>query len=349
MRPLSATDAIQPAWDHARRLAVAPRSWRLALKITAVAFFARVGGCNSNFNNIGKHSHSLPPAIHAAIMGALVLLGIVAVILGLLFFYLGSRLQFVLFDSVLRSDTTIAPIWRRYGRATWYWIGLKVLFFVIAMICLSPVLIPMIVQGIHMAHNDGGANPAHLFAFIFSVLGTVFLFLIVFGIGYTLLGDFGLPSMAMEGTPLGETVKRIWRLVRAETGQVLLYLLMRFVLGIAASICCLVALLIAALIAAIPFGGIGLTTWLSLRHMGTGGHIFMVAALVVLGLIYVLVMSLVFIMLFGYAQLFFQAYALYFLGGRYPLVGAYLEPFVPQPYGYPPVGYRPPPPVEGAV
>jgi hypothetical protein len=335
MRPLSATDAIQPAWDHARRLAVAPRSWRLALKITAVAFFARLGGCNSNFNNSGRHMHSLPPAIHAALLGALVLISIIAIVIGLVVFYLSSRLQFVLFDSVLRSDTTIAPIWRRYGRATWYWIGLKVLFFVIAMICLLPVLIPVIVQVFHMTRN-GNANPANLFGLIFGILGTVFLFLLVFGIGYTLLGDFGLPSMALEGTSLGVTVQRVWSLVKAETGQVLLYLLMRFVLGIAASICCLVALLIAAFVAAIPFGGIGLTTWLSLRHMSMGGHIFMVAALVVLGLVYVVVMALVFIMLFGYAQLFFQAYALYFLGGRYPLVGAYLEPFVPQPYGYPP-------------
>jgi ABC-type nitrate/sulfonate/bicarbonate transport system permease component len=33
-------------------------------------------------------------------------------------------------------------------------------------------------------------------------------------------------------------------------------------------------------------------------------------------------------MLFGYVHAFLQAYALYFLGGRYPRVGAYLEPLL---------------------
>jgi len=46
-------------------------------------------------------------------------------------------------------------------------------------------------------------------------------------------------------------------------------------------------------------------------------------------------LALAAVMLFGYVFTFLQAYALYFLGGRYPLVGAYLDPFLPPPHGYP--------------
>jgi hypothetical protein len=159
---------------------------------------------------------------------------------------------------------------------------------------------------------------------------------LIIGAGYTLLADFGLPAIALEGTPLVETLRRVWTLLRVETGQVLLYLLMRFVMGLAASIAACVALVIGMLVALIPLGGIGLVVWLSMRHAGPVTYILMMAILAVLGLIFALLVMLAIVLLFGYAQLFFAAYALYFLGGRYPLVGAYLEPYLPQPLPIPP-------------
>jgi len=68
MRTLSAIDAIGPAWNHTSRLLLAPRSWRLVLKIGAVAVFAGIGGfgtgsfnsSHNSFHNL-HHMHSLPP------------------------------------------------------------------------------------------------------------------------------------------------------------------------------------------------------------------------------------------------------------------------------------------------
>ncbi len=50
-------------------------------------------------------------------------------------------------------------------------------------------------------------------------------------------------------------------------------------------------------------------------------------------------------MLVGYVITFLQAYALYFLGGRYERVGAYLAPFLapPAPVYIPPPAYPAPP------
>jgi hypothetical protein len=114
----------------------------------------------------------------------------------------------------------------------------------------------------------------------------------------------------------------------------MLYVLMRFLLGIAGSFAAYFVLLIGALVALIPLGGAALFAWLSLRHADFAGHVIMIAAWVVLGFVFLVLLMIAAIMIMGYVFTFLQAYALYFLGGRYPLVGAYLDPFLPPPYPY---------------
>jgi hypothetical protein len=350
MRPLSAIDAIGPAWSHTRRLLPTPRNWRLFLKIGAVAFFAQVGGCNGSYSapSHGLQGHSAH--FVAATVAIALTVAVFALAIGLVFFYLRSRLQFVLFEIVLRSETTIAPIWRRYGRATWYWMALKVLFFLAATICALPILIPIVLEFIHSAgpafSNGQLQNPVTFVLAILAFLGAMFFLFLLIGIAYLLLHDFGLPSMALESTSLTETVRRVWHLLRAEPGPVLLYVLMRFLLGIACAIVADCILFFAAMIALIPLGGAALIDWFSLRHATFAGHVAMICIWVVLGLAFLVLLFLAGIMLLGYVFVFMQAYALYFLGGRYPLVGAYLAPFVPPPHPYsgmPPIQHPPPP------
>ncbi|HSY34145.1 MAG TPA: hypothetical protein VK814_00205 [Acidobacteriaceae bacterium] len=349
MRLLSAIDAIGPAWNHTSRILIAPRNWRLALKIGAVAFFAQVGGCNSSFSSPGRHLPSAPPALIAGIVALAFLLASIALLIGLAFFYLSSRLQFVLFEVVLRSDTTLSPIWRRYASATWHWIGLKILYFLAAIICAAPILVPLVIHFIReMGPSFHGAtpqDPVALFVAILGFISAIFFIVVLIGIGYALLYDFGLPSMALESTSISDTVSRVWSLIRSEPGPVALYVLMRFLLAIGGSLAADSILVVGALIAFMPFGGVGLIAWLSLRHAGLAGHVAMIAIWIVLGLILLALVVLAAIILSGFVYTFLQAYALYFLGGRYPLVGAYLEPFLAPPYpypGYPGAGAPPP-------
>ncbi len=340
MRPLSATDAIGPAWRHTSRILVTPQNWRLALKIGAVAFFAQVGGCNSSFNNSpANHLHAAPPALIAGIIAFALVLILVGLAIGLAFFYLSSRLQFVLFEVVLRSDTTIAPIWRRYGHATWHWMGLKIVYFLTALVCVTPILVPIIIHFIHAIgpsfHGLTPQNPLAVFVAILEFISAIFFIVILIGVGFALLYDFGLPSMALESTPMSVTVQRVWGLIRNEPGPVAFYVLMRFLLSIAGSLAVDCILVTGAIIALIPLGGAGLIAWLSLRHAGFAGHVVMIAVWVVLGLVLLVLLALAAVTLFGYVFTFLQAYALYFLGGRYPLVGAYLDPFLPPLYDYP--------------
>jgi hypothetical protein len=356
MLPLSAIDAIGPAWAHTRRLLWHPGNWRLMLKIGAVAVFAQMGGANFNGNSFPNHLGSGSPQTgdfpHAAAMAVMVSViifaAIVGLCIGLVFFYIGSRLQFTLFEIVLRSDTTVAPIWRRYGAATWRWIGLKILFFLACFVVCAPFLIPIIIAFVHgvaaNAQNGSIHNPMAFIGTILGFVGAIIVIALFTAVLYSLLHDFGLPSMALESTSMGETVRRVWNMLRAEPGQVLLYLLMRFVLGFVGSLCSNFILVIGILIACIPFGLVGGLNYALLHNAGTGGLVAMWLIFVLLGLVFLALIIIAAIILSGYVLTFIQAYALYFLGGRYPLLGQYLAPYWPASHNPPPPpAYEPPP------
>jgi hypothetical protein len=342
MRTLSAADAIAPAWYHTRNLMLGPRNWRLLLKMAAVAVFANLGSFNTGINGSGHHTNSAGAVLPPAVMAFVIVAGIVIFCIGLVLFYIGSRLQFVLFEVVLRRDTYIAPLWRRYGAATWHWIGLKILFFLVAILCLAPFLIPFVIHLVHTVPS-GQSNAAQIIPFLFSIFGfitAIFVVVILFGCAYALLCDFGIPSMAIEATPMRETVARIVRLIRAEPGQIALYLLLRTLLGFAAIFVAEIALFLIGLISLVPLGGAGVALWLGFHQTSSAGHIVLFAGWAILAVAFVALLVVLGIMAFGYVYTFLQAYALYFLGGRYPLVGQYLEPLLPQPvYSYPPPAF----------
>jgi len=156
--------------------------------------------------------------------------------------------------------------------------------------------------------------------------------------------------MALESTSMGETVRRVWNMLRAEPLQVLLYLVMRFVLGFVGNLCASLILGIGILIACIPFGIVGVLDYYLLHSTGTGGVVAMWLIFVLLGLVFVALIVIAYIILIGYVLTFVQAYALYFLGGRYPMLGQYLAPFWPQTHLPlpPPPAYQPPPSTPSA-
>ncbi len=347
MPPLNAIDAISPAWIRTRNLLLRkPLNWRLLLKIGLVATFAQIGGCNANFNvpsNLGGHplGHTLPAA---ALVTIALAAAVLVIIVGLAFFYISSRLQFVLFDIVLRRDTSVAPIWRRFGPLTWRWIGLKVLFLLVAVLCSTPLLLPILIHFIKMVSKSG--EPTNLGGFVGAILAFVaatFLFVIAYFAASTLLHDFGLPSIALENTTIVETFRRVWALLRAEPGSVLFFLLMRLLLASAATLAVYLVLAVATLILFIPLGLLAVLLFVSLHHAGPGGHLVMIAGWVVLGLILLAALFVAGVMLLGVAFTFLQAYALYFLAGRYPLLAGYLDPQGPA-YVFTP----PPPPIAPA-
>lgn len=328
MRPLSASECIAPAIERTKSLLFRPFQWRAFLKLTAVAFFAEICGGGFSFSSPAQHGKmpGVPPAAQGMIIALLVAVSVIVLLLGLVLLYFGSRLQLVLVEVVATRQTTIAPVWRRYSRLTWRWVGLKLLFFLVFGLILLAVLAPVMIS---MFRNlPSGAQPpsAAFFSHIVLFLGATFIGVMVFLTAYFLLRDLALPFLAFEDLPIAQTLSRLRSVIVAAPGEVALYLLLRFLLGLVAAIGAEILILLILLVSLVPFALIGVVLWLSLHHAGSIGTAALIASAIVGGLVLLLWMACVFVSLLGTVFVFTQSYALYFLGGRYPLLGNFLEP-----------------------
>jgi hypothetical protein len=349
MRPLSAFEAISPALERTKDVLARPFRFGTFLKIAAVAFFAEMGG-GFNFNYSRSSSmHQLPPAFLAFIVAFAVMLAFVSLVIGLILFYIGSRLQLVLIELVATRYTLVGPLWRKYSSRTWRWIGLKLLFLLCVLIVLLPFAIAGVVYFIHHFHGTGtfsGFNPftgLHIAQILLFIL-VAFLVLLVICALFILVRDLALPSLALEDLNISHSLERLRALFAAEPGQVILYVVLRLVLGIVFGIAAEIAVAIVLLLSLIPPGIVGLILWLSLHKAGTIGIVLLVACAICGLLVYVCWAICVVLSFVGSLLTFFQAYALYFLGGRYPLLGDLLDRSTPQPAYATTVTFPPPPP-----
>ena len=98
-----------------------------------------------------------------------------------------------------------------------------------------------------------------------------------------------------------------------------------------------IALQIAMIPVVLIFGLAGFAGYLVLHAAGPVGAVLMVAGAVVLVLCLVVVLLYGTILAMGYLLLLLDIYAIYFLGGRYPMLGNLLEPGPGGPFTPPPV------------
>jgi hypothetical protein len=337
---LSAFDAISPAFSRTRLILFSPfrkgRTWKLALTAYLsigstiflpyflIAFFFipmayRVGGSSA--------------------VAILVILCAVFSLIYLVLFYLCSRLRFAIFDIVLNRGEFIAPAWRKYGPQSFKWTAFKVIFgTIVTAIIAVPIaawirhLIPIFAT----LPADQAKQPLspQFISLLFTMYGTLFLLYAGLGLFYfvsSLLGDFIIPSLALEDTTLTIAFQRIGQLIRREPGQFTLYAILKLGIALTAYMAVSIAFYIVILIAILVIGLIALLIGylLHLAHVPT-------AVLMVLGIL-LAIASYFFLFLYGMAigigsvLILMESYTLYFLSGRYPLLGDLLQKSTPPP------------------
>jgi hypothetical protein len=352
MRLLSATEAINPAIEHAKAL-LRPFSLKLWLKLGLVAMLAEMGAqfFFPPFGNPGTHTSSQSSGIGALAGGitavhvvVFVVIGVILFLFGLLFLYFGSRMQLVLMDLVATRTTLVAPAWHRTASRTWRWIGLKVAFLFGFFIIIGAIVFVLLFYLFRSMPANGTQQPGASFFASFALI-FVIAFLVVFALmaALWLLRDFVLPFILFDDAPLGIALRNASIIIRREPGSVLFYLLMKFVLslvvGIAAELCIAISLFIAS----IPIGIIGFILWFALHQAGPLGAFIMYTSFALLGAIALGVLFVVVVCIAGAILTFYQAYALYFVGGRIPNLGNLLQPPPPpMPYAVPPPETQPP-------
>ena len=347
MTNYSAAQAISPAIERTKQFLFKPFRLGTFLKLTLVALLTEGGMSSCNFNwrapsgNTGKPSPSFHmPPIHWPSMQVVIwivaLTVLIVIPVCILISYLVIRLRFSYFDCVLRRQHQIAPAWRRYHRQAMRYLGLNLCIGLVSICFMAAAGYALYLHFKPLFQSMGSIPPPRFWDFL-PLIATGLLVLFLFAlIGFfieTALSYFVLPHMALEDASIRDAVSDVWSDIEAEPWQFLAFIVLRFLLTLVASIASVVALLIALLIV----GGAVAVAVLILKTISTTLAVLLgvPAAILVMGLFLLAVIGLG-----GTVGTFRRNYALLFYGGRYPPLGAILEPTPPLPpwnTGMPPI------------
>ncbi len=347
--PISAVDAINPAFRHAKKQLLEPfrfGQWaRLALVGLLTGELGSGGGCSGNFNIpsathrqggteqflsqgwpklLGDH-----PLMFAGLIAILVVFGLGLIVL---FTYIGSMMRFILFDSIVAKECHIRKGWARRGREGHH------LFVWQMTLMLFSFLVFVVLIGIPAALAWGlgwFARPnEHTLGL---VAGGILLFLvflaaiICFAVVHVMTKDFVVPQMALENVSAFEGWRRLWLWVKAEKGGYALYIGMKIGLSVGAGIALTIISAIVMLVLLIPIGGLGVMIWMSAKAAGATWDASTITLAVAAGCIVVAILVFVISMISVPAAVFFPAYSIYFLAARYPLLADQVWPRLPGP------------------
>jgi hypothetical protein len=367
MQRLNAIDAISPAFTRVHELLFKPFRVGRTFKLALVSYCAWGGSIFFPFPLLYVGVAALIPELSkSAIFPVLWVGALVGTLIYFGFYYVFARLQLVDFEMVVTLTRVIAPMWRKYPRKVWPWIGVKVVLGLIS----TAIIVPILLNSVHaliplfMKAKDLGPHPQpqDLEPLMGAFYGFYALMILMFMIPKTLstlFEDFVMPFFLVEDLAVGAAVQRGWAVLVADPLHCIGYLAMKFILAAIGYFMQSVAVQICMIPVVLIFGVLALLGWLILHAAGPAGMVLMVAGAVVLGIGFFVVVFWAAILSTGYLLLLLDAYAIYFLGGRYPMLGNLLEPGPGGPFTPPPVfpseeerkdaGGGPPMPMNPAV
>jgi hypothetical protein len=339
--PISAVDAISPAFQHTKKQLIEPFRASQWAKLALVGFLAgevHSGGCSGgNFQmptrtSGGERFLELGlPAMNPVAYAALIALLVVAVlVLWVLFIYVNSVMRFVLFDSVVAKQCEIRQYWNRRQKPGLRYFAWQLLLFLAMMVGLTilvgiPATLALAVGWLKQSSQHmvplilGGV----LLFFLVTTFVVLWLIVLVFS------KDFIVPQMALEDIGPMEAWRRLLPMLKSEKGGYAGYLGMKIVMSIGAAVIVGIAAMIIILLTLIPIGGVGAVLILMGKSGGLHWNLYTITLAVVIGsflLAFILyVVSLVSVP----AIVFFPAYSIYFFAARYPALDAVLRPAPP--------------------
>lgn len=319
--PWNATDALDDArWATQSLLwPIDTGRWlRLALIVLFVG--GAGGGVPSGGGNVGNvdvgepapPSTDVGPAladVPTALVAAGAALLVLAVLVVLALILLGPVMEFVLVEGLRTGTVRVRRPFRRYLGA-----GLQLLLFRLALLIAIAAAVLVPIAGVVLA---GMSVSAAFLALLLPFMFVLFAAALLYGVVMRLTTDFVVPTMIAEGRGIVDGWRRVFPLLRREWREFGLYLVLRFVLGIAAGIAAGLAMGALALLAALPFAAVGALVFLGLGGAGALGLAGLVAlgALALGWLLCVIVVGL-------FVQVpvvtYFRYYALCFLGEEDP-------------------------------
>jgi len=361
--PVSAVDAINPAFQHAKQQLFRPFRFGQWVRLAFVGLLAGEmgsGGCNFNYS-FPSTSHpqgsgqsvgsalGLDPAMLAGLITFFVVAG-----LGLfvLFTYINSVMRFILFDSIIARECHIRKAWNRHGRH-----GLQLFVWQI-LLTLAFFAALAVLVGLAAAFAwrlDWIAHPGeHVLALVLAgcvALLLLFTLILAFAVVHVMTKDFVVPQMALEDISAMEGWRRLWAWLKAEKAGYAGYIGMKIVMAIAAGIAFAMITLMIFFVLLIPIGGAGLLAVLAGKAAGLTWTFYTIALAVLAGCVALAIFLFAASFISVPAVVFFPAYATYFFAPRYPILAALLWPQPPpsETQSSPPTGPPPSPPAQAPI
>lgn len=340
--PISAIDAISPAFQHTKQQLFQPFRLGQWAKLAFVGLLAgelTTGSCgnfNTNFQAPKNPNHflALPfPKMDPVLLGLLVAL---LVVFGFLFWlfllYVNSVMRFILFDSVVQRNCEIRRSWnRRHGAGLRYFVWQ--LLFAVATSAGFAILIGIPAA---LAFAAGWLTKpkehiAPLILFGMAVFFVLMAFVVVFALVNVFTKDFVVPQMAIENVSAFQAWARLLPMLGAEKGSYFGYVLMKIVMALGVGIVLGIITTIVILVTFIPIGGLGALFVLAGKAAGFSWNVYTITAAVVIGCFVLAMIIYVISLISAPAMVFFPAYSIYFFASRYPGLDALIHPALPAP------------------
>ena len=342
--PISAVDAISPAFEHTKQQLFKPLRFGQWTKLALVGLFAGElgsgGGCNfhvpQNFPRPTPQQHfahggfpAVDPALLAAVIAVLVVSGLV---LGIVLLYVSSVMRFVLFDSVIAKECRIRQSWvrRQEPGIKYFWWKLLYLLAVI----MGLVVLAGIPLGFGFAVGWLRDPSHHILPLVLGgtvVFFALLLFILATAVIHVLTKDFVVPQLAFENINAIEGWRRLWPMILAEKGGYAGYIGMKIVMAIGAAIVIGIASIILLVVIGIPLGALGLAAVVTGKTAGLIWNVQTITLAVVAGCVVLAFFFYVIALLSVPAIVFFPAYSIYFFAGRYPALRTVMYPARPAP------------------
>jgi hypothetical protein len=259
--------AIAPAFQHMAKVLFRPFDMRKWLALGFVSIFAGAGGGSGNFRLPGNYDHgggggNPLPGFERWIehYWPILVIGILFLIaLGFVVMWLISVFHFVYLNDVARNSGAIRePFHRLRGLGTSLFLWNLVYGFIFLLLLGVLVAAPLLTVFV-IARDIGTA--AQVAAVIWAVLVGISMILFACVVEVVVSG-FVSTAMYVKSVGILEGWRIVLPILRANVGQLILYILLLIAFGIGIGIASVIVALITMLIFAIPFGGIALVGYL---------------------------------------------------------------------------------------
>ncbi|MBM4103968.1 MAG: hypothetical protein FJ263_07940 [Planctomycetes bacterium] len=237
---VSVIEPVGKALEKTKQILFSPFEWSKWFTIGFCAWLAFLGeGGGSGGSNGGRHGgspdfghirHSIESNLYWIIPVGIVV-GFIVIAICLVLLWLRSRGKFMFLYCVAKNKATVVYPWTEYAREANSLFLFKIVLWLISMVCIIPLVVGWIVVIIPIARAERFL-PAMIG--IIAVLTLITLLVaIVFSIILKFTEDFVVPVMFIHRIRCMDAWKRVWELVKNNSGRFVLFILFAIVLSLA--------------------------------------------------------------------------------------------------------------------